>query len=68
MKKKPNHYKNRWPEGKIVMAEGKNIFDDNIAYPADFDPENQTFDPEQALYEFPASFIKRTKWVWVLII
>lgn len=43
-------YKTRWPDGKIVMSESNNIFDDNIAYPNHFDPENQTFDPEQALY------------------
>jgi NADH-quinone oxidoreductase subunit D/NADH-quinone oxidoreductase subunit C/D len=44
-------FKNRWPDGKIVMAESKNIFDDNIAYPNDFEPENHTFDPERALYD-----------------
>jgi NADH-quinone oxidoreductase subunit C/D len=43
--------KSRWPEGKIVQAESKNRFSDNIAYPAAFDPESQTFDPEQALYQ-----------------
>ena len=43
--------KARWPEGKIFQAESKNRFDDNIAYPAGFDPEIQTFDPEKALYE-----------------
>ena len=44
-------FKSRWPEGKILQAESKNRFDDNIAYPEGFDPENQTFDPEKALYE-----------------
>jgi NADH-quinone oxidoreductase subunit C/D len=44
-------FKNRWPDGKIVMAESKNIFADNISYPVDFNPENQKFDPEKALYD-----------------
>ena len=51
-------YKNRWPDGKIVMAESNNIFDDNIAYPSDFDPENHTFDPERALYDSLRAFQK----------
>jgi NADH-quinone oxidoreductase subunit C/D len=51
-------YKNRWPEGKIVMAESKNIFDDNISYPSGFNPESQTFDPEKALYESLRSYQK----------
>ena len=44
-------FKNRWPAGKIVMAESRNIFDDNIAYPQDFTPESKTFEPEHALYD-----------------
>lgn len=44
-------FKNRWPDGKFTLAENQNIFEDNIAYPADFDPENKTFDPEKALYD-----------------
>jgi NADH-quinone oxidoreductase subunit D/NADH-quinone oxidoreductase subunit C/D len=44
-------FKNRWPEGKIVMAESGNKYADNIAYPDGFDPESQTFDPEKALYD-----------------
>ncbi len=43
--------KSRWPDGKIVMAESKNLYNDNIAYPDGFNPESQTFDPEKALYE-----------------
>jgi NADH:ubiquinone oxidoreductase subunit D/NADH:ubiquinone oxidoreductase subunit C len=49
-------YKNRWPEGKIAMAESNNIFNDNIAYPSDFNPENHTFDPERALYDSLRAF------------
>jgi NADH-quinone oxidoreductase subunit D/NADH-quinone oxidoreductase subunit C/D len=43
--------KSRWPDGRMVMAESKNLYGDNIAYPNDFHPENQTFDPEKALYD-----------------
>jgi NADH-quinone oxidoreductase subunit C/D len=43
--------KSRWPEGKMVMAESKNLYGDNITYPVGFKPESQTFDPEKALYE-----------------
>jgi NADH-quinone oxidoreductase subunit C/D len=44
-------FKSRWPEGKHQLAESKNKFGDNIAYPPDFNPEDQTFDAEQALYD-----------------
>jgi NADH-quinone oxidoreductase subunit C/D len=44
-------FKSRWPEGKLVMAESKNPFADNIAYPEGFNPASQTFDPEKALYD-----------------
>jgi NADH-quinone oxidoreductase subunit D/NADH-quinone oxidoreductase subunit C/D len=44
-------FKNRWPSGKIEMAESKNIYDDNIAYPQDFKSAGQSFDPEKALYD-----------------
>ncbi len=43
--------KSRWPDGRLVMAESKNLFNDNITYPKNFHPENQTFDPEKALYD-----------------
>jgi len=42
--------KSRWPEGRIVHAESKNSFNDNIAYPAGFDPEQWTPEGEAALY------------------
>ncbi len=42
--------KSRWPEGDFVMAESKNPFNDNISYPANFNPESETFDSEKALY------------------
>ncbi len=44
-------FKSRWPDGKLVMAESKNLYADNIAYPHGFDPASQTFDPEKALYD-----------------
>ncbi len=43
--------KSRWPEGKFVMAESKNLYADNISYPHGFNPASQTFDPEKALYD-----------------
>jgi NADH-quinone oxidoreductase subunit D/NADH-quinone oxidoreductase subunit C/D len=43
--------KSRWPEGKMLPAENKNKYKDNISYPKGFSPESQTFDPEKALYE-----------------
>jgi NADH-quinone oxidoreductase subunit C/D len=43
-------FTNRWPAGKIVMAESKNVYGDNIAYPPGFNPENLTFNPENPLY------------------
>jgi NADH-quinone oxidoreductase subunit C/D len=44
-------FKSRWPEGRETMAESRNAYGDNIAYPPDFDPENKKFDPEEALYK-----------------
>jgi NADH-quinone oxidoreductase subunit C/D len=43
-------FKSRWPEGKHVLAESKNIFGDNIAYPPEFDPEKWVPEGEAALY------------------
>jgi NADH-quinone oxidoreductase subunit C/D len=43
--------KTRWPDGEFALAESKNPYDDNIAYPSGFNPESQVFDPEKALYE-----------------
>ncbi|MBE3118118.1 MAG: NADH-quinone oxidoreductase subunit D [Candidatus Atribacteria bacterium] len=50
--------KSRWPDGRMIMAESKNLFGDNIAYPDGFNPESQTFDPEKALYEALRSYQK----------
>ncbi len=40
-------FKSRWPEGHHSSAESKNPFEDNIRYPEDFHPEDQTFDAEE---------------------
>jgi NADH-quinone oxidoreductase subunit D/NADH-quinone oxidoreductase subunit C/D len=44
-------FKSRWPEGRIVQAENKNPFGDNVAYLAGFDPDKGKYEPEKALYE-----------------
>jgi NADH:ubiquinone oxidoreductase subunit D len=49
-------FKNRWPDGKIVMAENENPFGDNITYPAGFDPEKWTPEGEEALYGAAARY------------
>ena len=43
-------FKSRWPEGRHVLAESKNPFGDNVAYPAGFDPEKWVPEGEAALY------------------
>ncbi len=44
-------FKSRWPEGRHILAESHNLFGDNVAYPAGFDPEKWIpEDPEMALY------------------
>jgi NADH-quinone oxidoreductase subunit D/NADH-quinone oxidoreductase subunit C/D len=48
--------KSRWPEGKISQSESKTPFEDNVAYPAGFNPENWIPDGEAALYGALASF------------
>jgi NADH-quinone oxidoreductase subunit D/NADH-quinone oxidoreductase subunit C/D len=49
-------FKSRWPDGKIFQAESKIPFEDNVAYPAGFDPEKWTPEGEAALYGALASF------------
>ena len=51
-------FKSRWPDGKIIASESKNKYGDNIAYPGGFNPGNQTFNPEKALYEALRSYQK----------
>lgn len=43
-------FKNRWPEGHFRRSETINSFGKNVDYPAGFDPEKWTPEPETALY------------------
>ena len=43
-------FKSRWPEGKFQMAEARNLFGDNLSYPAGFDPEKWVPEGEALLY------------------
>ena len=38
--------KSRWPDGKFVSAEEKNVYKDNLQFPQNFDPEKVLFDGE----------------------
>jgi NADH-quinone oxidoreductase subunit D/NADH-quinone oxidoreductase subunit C/D len=42
--------KSRWPEGKFVSSEDKNLYKDNLQFPQGFDPEKAVFDGEASLY------------------
>ena len=42
--------KSRWPDGKFVSSEDKNVFKDNLQFPQQFDPEKWNFDGEAAMY------------------
>jgi NADH:ubiquinone oxidoreductase subunit D/NADH:ubiquinone oxidoreductase subunit C len=43
-------FKSRWPDGHPVMAEDQRPFNDNVQYPAGFDPESWAPSAEDALY------------------
>ena len=43
--------KSRWPDGKFVSAEEKNVYKDNLQFPQNFDPETVKFDGEAPLYD-----------------
>ncbi len=43
-------FKNRWPEGQIWRAEDKNPYNNNINYPAGFNPDTWTPEGDAALY------------------
>ncbi len=49
-------FKSRWPEGKHSSSESRNPLGDNLSYPQNFNPENQTFDSEEALYKSLQSY------------
>lgn len=44
-------YKNRWPEGKFQKIEEKNPFNNNVDYPANFEPEQFKTNGDALLYE-----------------
>ncbi|NWG33127.1 MAG: NADH-quinone oxidoreductase subunit D [Chloroflexi bacterium] len=43
-------FKSRWPEGKHILAEERNPFNDNLKFPPNFDPEKWVPDNEESLY------------------
>lgn len=43
-------FKSRWPEGKLVMAEERNPYGDNLTFPENFDPEKWIPEGEAMLY------------------
>lgn len=43
-------FKSRWPEGKAVLKDAENPFNDNVQYPEGFDPERWTPDEDVLLY------------------
>jgi len=44
-------FKSRWPEGKMIQAESRNPFGNNVAYAAGFDVEKLVPDDDAALYK-----------------
>jgi NADH:ubiquinone oxidoreductase subunit D/NADH:ubiquinone oxidoreductase subunit C len=44
-------FKSRWPEGKGILTESQNPFNDNVQYPREFDPKKYEPDNEQTLYQ-----------------
>src|SRR5260370_19903701 len=51
--------KSRWPDGKFVSAEDKNIYKDNLKYPQNFDPETASFESDEALYAALSKYTAR---------
>jgi NADH:ubiquinone oxidoreductase subunit D/NADH:ubiquinone oxidoreductase subunit C len=43
-------FSSRWPEGVAEHSENKNIFNDNVKYPENFDPDKWIASGEEALY------------------
>ena len=43
-------YKSRWPEGQVERIEDRMPLQDNVQYPAGFDPESWIPDADEALY------------------
>jgi NADH:ubiquinone oxidoreductase subunit D/NADH:ubiquinone oxidoreductase subunit C len=43
-------FKTRWPEGKGLLTELQTPYNDNVQYPAQFDPRNYLAEHDQGLY------------------
>ncbi len=43
-------YKSRWPDGQVERIEDRMPLQDNVQYPAGFDPESWTPDGDESLY------------------
>jgi len=43
-------YKSRWPDGQVYRIEDKNPFNNNVDYPAGFDPDTWVPEKDTALY------------------
>lgn len=43
-------FKSRWPEGNISRIEDRNVFNKNVDYPLDFDPDSWTPEGDKAIY------------------
>lgn len=43
-------FKSRWPEGRAAHSEETNIFQDNVQYPKNFDPNDWKPDLDQSFY------------------
>jgi NADH-quinone oxidoreductase subunit C/D len=54
-------FKSRWPNGKIVMAEEKNPYQDNLKFPENFDPEKWIPDGDALLYGALARYTLKEK-------
>jgi NADH:ubiquinone oxidoreductase subunit D/NADH:ubiquinone oxidoreductase subunit C len=44
-------FKSRWPEGKGLLTESRNAFNDNVQYPHLFDPDDFHPHPEDLIYK-----------------
>jgi len=44
-------FKSRWPEGSFDRAEDKNPYQNNVEYPAGFEPDQYKYESDEKLYE-----------------
>jgi NADH:ubiquinone oxidoreductase subunit D/NADH:ubiquinone oxidoreductase subunit C len=52
-------FKSRWPEGKGLLTESRTPYNDNVQYPAQFDPHNYLAEHDQGLYEELENVMKK---------